>query len=644
MRTQRVLILLILVVFIMSSAVFSQTDANKQVKGIAIYIDYPDVPAFIAPDRLDSLLNGMDYHEVGASRSWRKYWHEQSRRNIDITHDIFYYTAPENSTHYESITWQEGILLWKDALEWIIENNPDYDWRSLSIADDNFDVGSKGGVASVMVISSKWGPAGVGASHGPRWTLSNGVKINSIQGAVLRSPWDTTPVNLFMSLHESGHDIFGLPDTYDTDGGNEHSSGTGFYCLMSGGKPDVEPIGGPFLAQYNWGYVLEPEAGTYSITLRADGDSLVVFRNPYDPYEYFTIEARKSSTIGNSLFPVDLGLLVWHTDSKVSTSNRLSDMTALKHYRNSIEQADGLFQLEKLRSHQGNKGDIYVPGKSFTNATVPDSKWWDGSASNFEITNIQLVDDDHVQFDIRIPDLEERFEEISQYNWTLVSATPAQSGYNAYRAYDGDPKTYYHVPWGNSYARPHKIVIDLGELYTINEFHYQANTNTSPPWEGRIADYHLYLSENGEDWGSPVVSGTFFYTWINQYVTFENTPGRYLKLEATNSWLGDESQSDVRTSIAEIKLRGTTDPLSINLISEDSSIKIFPNPTEDFLTVQTSAQTDALVQISDINGSLIKSMRIRGSVQIDVSGLPSGMYVIRIQTPTTTIRKKLLHI
>lgn len=621
------------------------TDSNIKYKGIAIYIDYPDVPAWMEPERLDSLINGIKYHEEGASRSWRKYWYEQSRRNVDFTHDIFYYTAPQNSIYYESITWQEGILMWKDALEWVIANNPDYDWRSLSISDDNFDHGLKGGLLSVMIISSKWGPKGVGASHGPRWTLSNGIKINNLQGAVLKSPWDTTPVNMFMTLHETGHDIFAFPDTYDTDGGTEHSSGTGFYSLMSGGKPDVEPIGGPFLAQYNWGHVLEPVSGTSTISLRADGDSIVVFKNPYDPKEYFTIEARKNSTIGNSLFPVDIGLLIWHTDSKVSTSNRLSEMTPLKHYRNSIEQADGLFELERLRIHQGNRGDIYVPGKFFTNSSVPDSKWWDGTSSNFEITNIQIIGTDYVQFDVTIPDPPYRFPEIPQSGWSLVSATPSQSGYHGTKAFDGDESTYYHVPWGNAYPRPHEIVIDLGQPYTINEFNYQANTNTAPPWEGRIADYNLYLSEDGIEWGSPVVSGTFFYTGLNQYSLFQNNTGRYVKFEAINSWLWDASQTDVRTSIAEINFRGTipASKAKFNSIAE-TTFSIYPNPVDNELNIQSTSLFESVIKVYNLNGSLLKTKSFTQSTTLDLEDLSTGMYIIRLETAQVVVIKKLFKI
>ncbi len=627
------LILPVLLFLAIPREAFSQTDAHTKYKGIAIYIDYPDVPASVTPARLDSLLNGVTYQETGATRSFRKYWYEQSRRNVDFTHDIFFYTAPQPSTYYESITWQEGILLWKDALEWIVAHNPQYNWRSLSITDDSFDKLSKGGLASVMVLSSKWGPKGVGATHGPNWTLSNGVKVTTIYGSVLKSPWDTTPVNMFMNLHESGHGIFGFPDTYDTDDGAAHSSGTGFYCLMSGGLPDVEPLGAPFQAQYKWGMVVEPQSGTTTVTLTADGDSVVVLRNPYDPYEYFTIEARKKSTTGNSLFPATLGLLIWHTDSKVYTSNRLSDMTPLKHYRNSIEQADGKFEMEKLYDSRGNIGDIYVPGKSFTPTSKPDTKWWDGRASGIEVTDIRFVGTNQISFTITIPEPAIRLPEIPQADWRLVSAPASQSGYQGTKAFDGDKSTYYHVPWGNTSPRPHEMVIDLGQIYVINEFYYTANTNTIAPWEGRVADYKVYVSTDGLNWGTAVATGTFFYTDLTQYVLFANSTGRYLKFSAINSWLGDGTQTDVRTSIAEINLRGSKLP---SLITDSelsaTNLSLYPNPVTDVLNVQTSGLRETVVEIYSLNGNLLITNTITGAAKIEVSDLPRGLYLIKVKT------------
>jgi hypothetical protein len=596
-----------------------KTDANIPYKGISIYIDYPDAPALVKSDQLDSLLNGVLYQEVGVERTFRKYWYEQTRRNIDIHQDVFFYTAPLPSTYYDTIGWQKGILLWKDALEWVITNNPTYNWSSLN-RDGN------DGLLSVMIISSKWGPAGVGGGHWPNWTLSNGVKVTRIYGSVLKAPWDTA-TNIFMTLHESGHGIFLFPDTYDTE---YNSGGTSFYTLMSGGKNDVEPIGGPFSVQQNWGYIIEPGPGTHTITLKADGDSVVVLRNLHDSLEFFTIEARKQSTRGNSLFPVDLGLLIWHSDTKVSTSNTLQDRTPLKHYAHSIEQADGLYELEADINIGGNKGDIYLPGNSFNDSSAPNTKWWDNSISGIDINNIKLIGTDKISITVTVPNPHtDHYPEISQTGWKLVSAPTSQLGYEATNAFDGDINTYYHIPWGNNFPRPHEIVIDLGKAYSINEFYYNANKNNVPPYEGRIEDYKVYISEDAENWGVEVASGKFFLTGIKQYVLFANKTGRYLKLSAETSF-----NNDVRTSIAEINLRGF-DPASQNISNNilDGGYKIYPNPATELLNIDMSNITETTVELYNLEGELLLTKAVNESTTLNVEELSRDIYIVIMKRP-----------
>lgn len=627
MKTYYLLILSLLL--ILGNTVHSQTDANLPIHGITIYIDYPDAEAAVSPDQLDSLLNGITYSEPGVARTFRAYWHQQTRRNIDITQDVFFYTAPEPVAYYEALPWYEGILLWQDALENIIETYPDYNWDELTVHGEG-DPGPTDALRSVMIISSAWGPAGVGAAHYPNWTLSNSERIGRIYGSVLRAPWDVDN-NIFMTLHEAGHAVFGFPDTYDTE---YDSGGTSFYTLMSGGKPDIEPIGGPFLVEYNWGYIVEPESGlTTTITLNADSDSIVAIRNPHDPLEYFTIEARNNDFIGNSLFPVPLGLLIWHTDTKVNTSNRSEDMTALLHYKHSIEQADGLFELEGGLEPGGNEGDIYIPGNSLTPTSAPNSNWWTDEDSGIEITAIELIDDNHIRFTVTIPELhDDHYPEIAQDDWTLVSATPPLAGYEGDKAFDGNLTTYYHVPWGNTEPRSHDLIIDLNDTYTVNELFYTANANTSPPWEGRIETYELYISEDGADWGAPITAGTLFRTGIRQYVLFPEVSGRYFKFAAVNSF-----DDDVRTSVAEINLRGfATTEASITELSQGSTISLYPNPANDLIYIQTDQDDPIAIQLYSLNGLLIRNESELSEHSIDVSNLSSGIYLLKISTTNKT--------
>ena len=607
---------------------FAQTDANAPIHGITIYIDYPDAPAMVTGDQLDSLINGITYTEAGVQRTFRAYWHEQSIRNIDITHDVFFYTAPEPVAYYEALPWYEGIVLWQDALEHIITTHPDYNWDALTDHEEG-DPGPIGALRSVMIISSAWGPTGVGASHGPNWTLSNGERVGRIYGSVLQSPWDIDN-NIFMTLHEAGHGVFGLPDTYDTE---YDSGGTSFYTLMSGGKPDIEPIGGPFLAEQNWGHLLEPSTGTTTtITLRADSDSIVVIRNPHDLLEFYTLEVRNSSRIGNSLFPVPLGLLIWHTDTKVNSSNRNEDMTELLHYRHSIEQADGLFELEGGLDPGGNAGDIYLAGDSFTPTSVPNTNWWSGEFSGVEITAIELIGTNKIRFTVTISEIhEDHYPEISQDDWTLISADAPQIGYEGDKSFDGDLSTYYHVPWGNTEPRSHDLVIDLNEDYTVNEFYYTANSNMSPPWEGRIENYELYISSDGVDWGAPIAEGTLFRTGIRQYVLFPEANGRYLKFSAVNAF-----DDDVRTSVVEINLRGFPTAEANLAEKTPSEIKIYPNPANNQLFVQANTIEPIEIQVFTLNGQLLLTESAITDHKIDVSNLSSGVYLIRIGTAKKT--------
>ena len=62
------------------SSGYCQTDANIPYRGITIYISYPDAPPAVTPAQLDSIINGVNYQEVGIQRTFRKYWHEQTRR------------------------------------------------------------------------------------------------------------------------------------------------------------------------------------------------------------------------------------------------------------------------------------------------------------------------------------------------------------------------------------------------------------------------------------------------------------------------------------------------------------------------------------------------------------------------------------
>lgn len=371
---------------------------KKKIKGLVILIDFDEHPGWLTPERTENLLNGKGYREGSVNRSVREYWLEQSRGRYDIQHVVIgYYRAPHPVEWYREKDWKAGVELFKNALDWMVQSHPNFDWNSLSLAEDELATqeGEEGTFLSVNFIPSTNFP-GSGATHHLKWKAPNGVESRQIVGITVTRRKENG-INLFGFNHELAHSIFGIPDTYDTDGS---SHGTGVYTLMSGNNCDVEPLGGPFIAEKGWVEVHDITSPKIYI-LEEDGDAMVRLKNPNNPKEYFLIEARNQAHIGNSSLPVPRGLIIWHIDNSIRTSNRIESLTPEEHYRVSIEQADGRYDLEK-KINRSDTEDLYREGSEFSDETSPNSKWWNGDSSGLSISNIKFLSNNRISFEVNI--------------------------------------------------------------------------------------------------------------------------------------------------------------------------------------------------------------------------------------------------
>ena len=77
---------------------------------------------------------------------------------------------------------------------------------------------------------------------------------------------------------------------------------------------------------------------------------------------------------------------------------------------------------------------------------------------------------------------------------------------------------------------------------------------------GMVKSYEIYLSTDGKNWGSPVVSGQFINTTALQTATLKTpTAGRYLKLVAKS-----EINGRAWSSAAEIGIEADGDVTAVN--------------------------------------------------------------------------------
>jgi len=82
----------------------------------------------------------------------------------------------------------------------------------------------------------------------------------------------------------------------------------------------------------------------------------------------------------------------------------------------------------------------------------------------------------------------------------------------------------------------------------------------------------------------------------------------------------------------------------VNSVSEELAKKftIYPNPAHDVLNIDNQNQFDYNITISDLTGKSILKQTAEGNTQIDVSNLPTGMYLVKISYHKDSFMQKLI--
>ena len=214
----------------------------------------------------------------------------------------------------------------------------------------------------------------------------------SVQNEFESVPGDK-PANTL--CHEFGH-VIGLPDLYDYD---YDSFGIGDWGLMSYGVHNNNGWSPAHLSAWSrisLGIVSPVNittAGYYDVpSVEETGTVYRLWTGGTGGNEYFLVENRRP--IGYDSQLPGHGILIWHVDdSQNSNDNQwYPGYTSYGNYRVALEQADGLWQMEKYMN-AGDAGDPF-PGPSGQNAdtfnywTIPDSRDYDFLDTYVEVSSI----------------------------------------------------------------------------------------------------------------------------------------------------------------------------------------------------------------------------------------------------------------
>jgi len=349
--------------------------------GLCLLVDFSDAPATIPREEVERFCNQPGYTGFGNNGSVHDFFLDNSIGRCRYTSQVLpYYRAQRPKSYYTDPAEPYP----RRAIELIQEALAHHQAAGVDFSDLTAD--DQGYIYAVNVyyagpVTNNWSEGLWPHSHNldARRPLAPGRDAYDYQFTAMG-----TQLELGTFCHENGHMLCDYPDLYDY---GYESSGVGAFCLMCNGnnRNEKNPISicaylkrlsgwANSVVQIEHDRVLSLPAGTNDFAVFARGGR-----------EYFLVENRQKTGRDASL--PDAGLAIWHVDEEGDNSRQ--EMTAASHYEASLEQADGLFQLERNRGADGDANDLYAgAAASFSDASTPSSRWWSGASSNLVIDRI----------------------------------------------------------------------------------------------------------------------------------------------------------------------------------------------------------------------------------------------------------------
>jgi M6 family metalloprotease-like protein len=350
------------------------------VKGICLIVDFADDVATIPAGTVDNYCNQIGYTGYGNNGSVRDYFSAVSDGALTYTNFVptAYYRALYSKSYYDNPTEANGpkarelILEALNALE-----AGGFDFSQYDSNGDNIVDGINCFYAGFC--NSPWAKG--------LWPHASGVTFSAdgVQTGGYQITDMGTSLELGTFCHENGHMIGSWPDLYDYD---YDSMGVGSFCLMGYGGHGTNPVEPCAYMKYvasGWANVTTLVTPQTGLAAPSGVNTFYHYPKPGTANEFYLIENRQK-TARDANLPTS-GLAIWHCDR--TGSNNWQEMLPDRHYKVTLVQADGLWDLE----HDVNYGDSTDLWKAPTYTvcspvTNPNTNWWDRSVSFLKIHGI----------------------------------------------------------------------------------------------------------------------------------------------------------------------------------------------------------------------------------------------------------------
>ena len=371
---------------------------------------HPDVTA----EGLREMINGDGFNGWGNASSVREFYARATSGHVDYTNAVIgWIKVPHPRAWYDdprTDNGDSGRRLIGDALD-ALTNDPRYTSEYAPLLQQA-SVNSSGEILALNVFFA--GPEATTWSYG-LWAHQYVLKSAQYKKCYVTiggkqchfynyqiSPVTSSPT-IHTFCHESGHMICDFPDLYAYTGGL--GNGIGNWSLMSGRTDDCHPQNFSAYLRVAAGWVAPQTLPATSgwVTVRCDLQDVWKYPHPTDKKQYYLIENRQAMGTDASL--KGSGIVIYrcnkagdNTKGKRTTASVFADYgyaTNRMSYEVSIEQADGLYEIERdVKGHwNGDEQDTWKADNTadryagqFNSVSVPCARWENGAASKINLS------------------------------------------------------------------------------------------------------------------------------------------------------------------------------------------------------------------------------------------------------------------
>jgi M6 family metalloprotease-like protein len=373
-------------------------------KPIVICVDFDDNEHTYEAGKFDTLLFSKGF--AFPTGSMRDYYLENSYGKLDVVGGVTgWYRMSHNYSYY--VAHNYGLNSYPPNSQTLAEDAVNAANPYVNFADYDYD--GDGWVDALIIVHAGPGAEETGDlddiwSH--KWVMSTVLTKDGVHLHEYNMDPEMHDDGAFNDMgvfgHEFGH-ILGLPDLYDVDNSSE---GLGNWSIMATGSWNNDGRTPAHLDAWckkklGFSQVDSLTANQTNVEILQAETSPVSYRlwtSGGGGSEYLLVENRQKTRFDASL-PGE-GLLIYHVDENKFTNTQEwcpGDPNPSLHYEVALEQADGLFELEKCPGYKnrGNAGDPF-PGsynkQAFDDTTTPSSRTYAGAKTQVAVWSISSSD------------------------------------------------------------------------------------------------------------------------------------------------------------------------------------------------------------------------------------------------------------